>query len=393
MKPELDQLLEESLQALRSGASIDDCLKRFPEHAEDLRPLLEMAAALSTVEQPHPAAAAIRRSRERMLQEAEHQFAKQPVSIGNFFRYAGRLFTWITGKENQDVKTTTRFALTILMLGVFVLSGLGVSLVSANALPGDTLYPAKRLAEQVRLSLTIDAEEKQALKSELQERRREEIRSVMEMGREVEVEFTGELTSFDASVWTVGGFNLNISADTRIEGTPYPGAIVNVTAVIRRDGSLEAEVLVVLPPEEGAPYATPANGMDYAPTMPPHDKNTPYPMPGNGTDYAPTMPPHDKNTPYPMPGSGTEHAPTMPAHSHASPTVMPTQPYVSPTVPPTGVPTQPPHPTHTHVPPTVSPTPVPPMPSPTVPPTGVPTQPHHPTHTHVPPTPCGTWMP
>ncbi len=322
MNRDFEFALDESLQALRAGASLEECLTRFPEHAEVLRPLLETAAALSDVNLPRPQAEAVRRSRERMFQAADELFAAQPVSVSRFSRYVGKLFAWITGKENLDMRTTTRLATGLVVLVLLVVSGLGVNFASANALPGDTLYPAKRLLEQVRLGLTLDPQRQEALKAELQTRRQDEVRTVLQMQRQTQVDFMGALGAFDETQWTVGGFALMLMPETRIQGSPAAGAMVSVQAVTQADGTLRALTLTVLPAGGGTPYPAPGSETTHTP-MPSHTA-MPSPMPSHTAMPSP-MPSHTA-MPSPMPSHTAMPSP-MPSHT-AMPgmTPMPTMP-------------------------------------------------------------------
>ncbi len=308
MNPDFETALDESLALLQSGNSVEECLRRFPHHAEELRPLLETAAALSTVRLPAPQASAIRRSRERMLQESERQFGGQAVSIALFSRYVGRFVNLLTGKETLDMKTPTRFAFTLLLLAVFVVSGMGVNMASANALPGDALYPAKRFFEKARLTFTVDPTKRVQVERQLQERRREEVRTVLEMQRQVEVEFSGKLTAFDENAWTVGGFTLHLNPNTEIQGAPESGVMVSVRAKTGPGGVLQAESLVVLP-VNNTPAAYPGSASTDTP-MPTHT-----PMPS-----ATSVPTH---TPVPSATSIPTHTPMPSATSMSTHTPMP----------------------------------------------------------------------
>ena len=325
MNHDFETALEESLALLQSGGSVDECLQRFPQYAEELRPLLETAGAVSAVYLPAPEAAAIRRSRARMLQEADKQFAQQAVSISLFSRYVGRFINLLTGKETLDMKTTTRFAFTLVMLAVFIVSGIGVNLASANALPGDALYPAKRFFEKARLTFTVDSEKRVEVERQLQERRREEVRTVLEMQRQVEVEFSGELTDFNESTWTVGGFTLQLNANTEIQGTPQIGVIVAVRAVVGPNGGLQAESLAIMPMSNPVAYPGPGETASPMPTHTSMPSKTPMfthtPMPSETPMFTGT-PEHTQepsHTPMgsPMPSETPEHT-QEPGHTPMS---------------------------------------------------------------------------
>ncbi len=60
-------LLQDSLQAIENGASVDAVLKRLPEKDQDLAELIRIAQALSVVEHPQVNASAMQAARRRML--------------------------------------------------------------------------------------------------------------------------------------------------------------------------------------------------------------------------------------------------------------------------------------------------------------------------------------
>ena len=73
----LNESLDECLNMMRAGVSIDDCVARHPMHAEELRPQLEMAQTLrSNVPQvPQPSSGVQAQSRQRLLTAAGQSYA------------------------------------------------------------------------------------------------------------------------------------------------------------------------------------------------------------------------------------------------------------------------------------------------------------------------------
>jgi hypothetical protein len=65
---ELSEALDRSLVLLERGRTPEDCLDRFPEHAEDLQPLLEVAAQLRRVPIPTPSPTRGANGKQRMLE-------------------------------------------------------------------------------------------------------------------------------------------------------------------------------------------------------------------------------------------------------------------------------------------------------------------------------------
>ncbi|HLF87936.1 MAG TPA: hypothetical protein VI451_03260 [Anaerolineales bacterium] len=68
-----ETLLDECLARLYSGERIDDILQDQPEYTNRLRPLLEVAAQMSTLPAPHARPTAIRQGRQRMLEAVDEK--------------------------------------------------------------------------------------------------------------------------------------------------------------------------------------------------------------------------------------------------------------------------------------------------------------------------------
>ena len=258
MNRKLEQALDTCLDRMHSGASLDDCLERFPDFSQELRPLLNTAFNVRQVETPRSSQAAIVRSRQGMFAAVDRKFTNQPVSKSLLSRYAEQIIILITGKENLDMKLITRFAVAMIVAVIFISAG-GTAIASAQAIPGDTLYPVKTLLEGVKLTLTLDDDSRQQLEERLQETRREEILAVLQAGRIADVHYWGELTAINENSWEVGGLIINLDADTQITGEPVLGSYVVVKATTQEDGTILAYVLMVKGPYSGAisPYPDP----------------------------------------------------------------------------------------------------------------------------------------
>lgn len=93
MKPDLIEALDESLALLETGqATPEECLARYTDHADDLRPLLETAAELSRVPPPVSSPDAFAGGKRRMLEalvgRRHHRVAWPRAPL----RFAERIF-------------------------------------------------------------------------------------------------------------------------------------------------------------------------------------------------------------------------------------------------------------------------------------------------------------
>jgi hypothetical protein len=71
------------------------------------------------------------------------------------------------------------------------------------------------------------------------------------------VQFAGIITSIGADRWVIGGQEVLVDAGTTIEGQPVVGAMAQVEAVVRADGTTRARRIKVEPlPPTAAPTST-----------------------------------------------------------------------------------------------------------------------------------------
>jgi len=173
-------IIEECLdRVLERGESIDACVAEYPEHAEELREALEPALAVQSAFAYQPDVDRKRQNRLRMLAALEHR--------------PGR-FSWLRLPIPRGLLTSGPrvAALALAVVLALVGSGTGTVLASQGSSPGDILYPVKRSAERVQLAFTfIDARESK-LRTELLDRRVDELVTVTATGRE---QFVPELVN------------------------------------------------------------------------------------------------------------------------------------------------------------------------------------------------------
>ena len=105
MKQYLTETLDECLALLQSGqATLGECLARYPDHAADLRPLLETAIEVKNVPRPTSRPTAFAAGKQRMLQTLAEKKRRQPVSPSPLSRYAGWMETLFGKKERMTMQ-------------------------------------------------------------------------------------------------------------------------------------------------------------------------------------------------------------------------------------------------------------------------------------------------
>ena len=164
MSRHLDEVLDDCIERLLRGESVEDCLARYPQQAEELEPLLRAVARAQRALSLIPGEAARERGRRRLLQELEALEA-QP---------ARRLWAW-----------PRRWALGLAAVALLLLLGVGTVAASGKAIPGDPLYPVRRAAERGRLLVTFSPAGRAEYHLQLALRRLEEVTALARRERPV----------------------------------------------------------------------------------------------------------------------------------------------------------------------------------------------------------------
>lgn len=215
-------ILEISLARLNAGEDLETVLADYPQQAAEMRPLLIAAlkASRSGVPLRVPASAQID-SRTRFLAEAQRRQTKPKGFLPRFnFAYAA-------------------IAIIILLFaGIY-----GTSLASAETVPGETLYPVKRVVEQAQLALTTDQTSRLDLEEEFDRRRVAEAEVLEQEGRIESVTVAGPLEEMADQSWSVGGVKLNLTSDQQALARTLLGSYIEVKGKIRGEEGIEVENL------------------------------------------------------------------------------------------------------------------------------------------------------
>ena len=165
MAERFENILDECIERLLQGESVEQCLERYPKHAVQLEPLLRVAKATretSSVE-PRPEFKAQARYQIESLLHAKGQKAG-PRRLP--------LVSWVP-----------RWAVVVAAVFlVILLAGSGTVAASSSSLPGDTLYPVKTATERAWLSLTFSDTARARLQAKLADRRVAEMARMAERG-------------------------------------------------------------------------------------------------------------------------------------------------------------------------------------------------------------------
>jgi len=220
----LYEALEICLQDIEQGADIETVLFRYPDLADELRPILEASVNAKALAVPAPSADAVRRNRAKLLQHAaQMREGKVKPSAGRF---------WFASLR--------RVAVTLVVVAALFVSGTSLVRAASTTVPGDNLYPVKRTWEDVLVLLAFNSQVREALEFEHENERLEELNELFAEGRSEEVDFAGYVTRQSGTEWRVSGITVMISAQTRM-----PDELVAVGAPVRVRGQTQGDKIVL----------------------------------------------------------------------------------------------------------------------------------------------------
>jgi hypothetical protein len=168
---EFNNILDECLERMLAGETLESCLKLYPEQAAKLKPLLETVLAVKEASAVEPSPEFRARARYQFRSALGEKAAPKRRP---FF---GWLPQWAT-------------ALSIVL--VVLLVGGGTVVAASNSMPDGILYPVKLATENVQLVLTTSELGKARLCAGFADRRVAEIIYMAEKGDAHQVELITE---------------------------------------------------------------------------------------------------------------------------------------------------------------------------------------------------------
>jgi hypothetical protein len=229
--------LEFCLQEMERGVKMESVLARFPEHAEELRPILKAAAKAQQMSVTTPDAEVVRRSRARVMQHAAE------------LREAG-----VASRRPRNViPLFQRLVISFGLAAFFLLSGSGLLSASASALPGEQLYPVKRGWENIRLFFIFDSEARELLKDEFENERLHEVNELLAEGRDEVIEFAGVFMQVNGISY-ISGLQVILPPGMSL---PANGDAVIVSGLTNAQGFVEIISLKILPVGSVVPAGNP----------------------------------------------------------------------------------------------------------------------------------------
>ncbi len=181
MNGEFVEALNDCVERITKGESVQACLNRYPEHADALRPLLDVS--VSTIRaaesvQPDPSA------RQRNFQ----RFSQAVSEAGR--RKRERTPWWQPWKSGRFAPLA-RPALVGFMAVVIMLTGVGATTAAAsNSVPGEPLYWVKTTRENVEGRLPRSDESRANYEAKLAQARGDEVNKLIQNGEFSEADKT-----------------------------------------------------------------------------------------------------------------------------------------------------------------------------------------------------------
>ncbi len=165
-----DNILNDCLERLAAGEDFAECVARYPEHAEELVPLLRMAQSARRVSQAVMPSADARARGLMQMQKALAARSGQRRRLLQFPRISWRAIS---------TPIAAAFAVVFLMIAA---AG-GTTVVSANSIPGEPLYRVKSMRENVEERIARSDEHKAQVHARLARERGREMRELIVKGR------------------------------------------------------------------------------------------------------------------------------------------------------------------------------------------------------------------
>ncbi len=236
----MDDKLDQALARLAVGAPVEVILAEAGNDAEQLRPLLEIAAEVANLKlavpipPPEASLQKLLAHGEKLTHSTWLPAAARPgwlVNLLNIFKGGFRLAA----------------GLATAMLLFLVMSGT-VYVAAQRSLPGDSLYRLKQVSERVQLNLAGDSLRREQLSQMFNQRRRAEIEALLNQGKSAEVAFESQVQAVNASTIMLDGLTVQLGPETQIVGQPTAGARVRVQVRTLPPNNLLALTITVIEP-------------------------------------------------------------------------------------------------------------------------------------------------
>jgi len=174
MTKKIEKIIDNCIKLIsENNLSLEQCLKRYPKFKEELRPLLESFTKVKEFEKITPPAIFEDEVKIRFINIVKAKQSQILPKKGMIPRFVAQL----SGLWAMPILAK----ISIFVILFLFISGF-TSILSANTLPGDFLYPVKIASERVRIFFT-PRNEKANLHIIFAKRRLDELEKMAEKGR------------------------------------------------------------------------------------------------------------------------------------------------------------------------------------------------------------------
>jgi len=262
---DFNNILDECLDRLFRGETVDQCLRSYPGQVKELEPLLRTAAAVKGAVTVSPDAVFRARAREEF-----HASLQEMADRKGFHFFSLR--AWTT-------------AVLAVVLAV-VLLGSGTMAAAGNSMPGEPLYPVKLAKEQVQLTLTFSEIGKAELYSNLVDKRVNEIVYLAGKGDSEQVALTAlrlddYLTRVSVLVEETDATKSHMLTTPVPAPAPMLGVPRPATAPLETSISQATAAPTTVPAARPAPAPVPAPAITAVPAPSPQAKGATEPQPAD----------------------------------------------------------------------------------------------------------------
>ena len=134
-----NDLLDECLEQILKGVTVEQCLRKHPEQAQQLEPLLRTALAMKAAQAIKP------RPEFKARARSEFQSALQEMATRKTRKFS---FSW-----HLQWRWQSGWAIAVMAIIAVILGGGGTVVMASNSMPDSSLYPIKLATEQVQLAV------------------------------------------------------------------------------------------------------------------------------------------------------------------------------------------------------------------------------------------------
>lgn len=169
MEKNLEHILDICIDQIKQGKTAEECVQQFPQYADELRPMLQLAQGLGHLPKPKPSPSDLLSAG---ILVGKNQAAQKEATRSKFF--PAQFFS--------SPRVSMAFNLVLILIVLFW----GMSTLSANSVPGEFMYPVKVFTERVKFVLTFKAENRAELRLTFAEERMQELSELYQTNGQVD---------------------------------------------------------------------------------------------------------------------------------------------------------------------------------------------------------------